>query len=508
MHIKFLARGTGSARAAAKYLLGERDSTGKPREGVEVLRGDPHRVASVADTLGFEHRYTSGVIAWAPEDEPTDEQIGAVLDAFEETAWAGLEPDRYAWAAVLHREEGGGAHVHVLAARCDLESGRSLNIAPPGWRRTFDPLRDAFNHERGWGRPDDPARARVEQPGHRAYVEAAQLRAGLRLESSPRDLIRDYLLQRVEHGAVKDRFDVVAALREAGLEVPRQGKDYLTAMDPETGDRWRLKGRLYAFDFQPERLDRADAETAGEPGQGDRGVDRERARAARRELAARREERAAYHRARYGGNDRGDARAAAEGLAPVAGGPPEPLARHLRRELGDDAVAVEAHPSPDRDGGRTGLRHRGDPADARADEGGRLEDRPAEDRRGAGRGAVGGDAGQTALDLARAACRKAVKRVRKLYDRVGGAVDGGLEEVVRAVREGTAAAIRTGRSLAAASRAADRGERHLEAANRAARRASDALDGVLRDIRRRETARPRLVIPPPRGPDRDAGPSR
>ncbi|MYC17233.1 MAG: relaxase/mobilization nuclease domain-containing protein, partial [Gemmatimonadales bacterium] len=159
MHIKFLARGTGSARAAAKYLLGERDAAGKPREGVEVLRGDPHRVASVADTLGFEHRYTSGVIAWAPEDAPTDEQIGAVLDAFEKTAWAGLEPDRYAWAAVLHREEGGGAHVHVLAARCDLETGRSLNIAPPGWRRTFDPLRDAFNHEHGWGRPDDPARA-------------------------------------------------------------------------------------------------------------------------------------------------------------------------------------------------------------------------------------------------------------------------------------------------------------------------------------------------------------
>ena len=48
---------------------------------------------------GVEHRYTSGVIAWAPEDELTDKQIGAVLDAFEETAWAGLEPDRYAWAA-------------------------------------------------------------------------------------------------------------------------------------------------------------------------------------------------------------------------------------------------------------------------------------------------------------------------------------------------------------------------------------------------------------------------
>ena len=292
MHIKFLARGTGSARDAADYLLGERDAAGKPREGVEVLRGNPDMVAAVADSLDFEHRYTSGVIAWAPEDQPTDEQIEAVLDPFEDTAWAGLEPDRHAWIAVLHREHGGGAHVHVLAARCDLETGRSLNIAPPGWRKTFDPLRDAFNHEHGWSRPDDPARARVQQPGHSAYVEAARLRAGLRLESSPRDLIRDYPLQRVEQGAVRNRHDVVAALREAGLEVPRQGMDYITALDPETGDRWRLKGELYGENFQRERLDRAAAETAGARPPGDRGVDRERARAARRELAARREERA------------------------------------------------------------------------------------------------------------------------------------------------------------------------------------------------------------------------
>ena len=43
MHIKFLARGTGSARAAADYLLGARDATGQLPEGVDVLRGDPIR---------------------------------------------------------------------------------------------------------------------------------------------------------------------------------------------------------------------------------------------------------------------------------------------------------------------------------------------------------------------------------------------------------------------------------------------------------------------------------
>ena len=118
-----------------------------------------------------------------------------------------------------HRERGGGVHVHVLAARCDLETGRSLNIAPPGWQKTFGPLRDAFNLEHGWSRPDDPARARTQQPGHRAYIDAANLQAGLKVEPDPRELIRDYLVQRVDHGVVQSRADVVAALKEAGLEV-------------------------------------------------------------------------------------------------------------------------------------------------------------------------------------------------------------------------------------------------------------------------------------------------
>ena len=438
MLVKFLARGTGSAGAAVGYLLGERDAAGKPREGVEVLRGNPDMVAAVADTLAFEHKYTSGVIAWAPEDEPTDKQIEAVLDVFEKTAWAGLERDRYAWAAVLHRERGGGAHVHVLAARCDLETGRSLNIAPPGWEKTFGPLRDAFNHEHGWARPDDPARARVEQPGHRAYIEAARLRAGLRLEASPRDLIRDYLLQRVEHGMVRNRADVVSALREAGLEVPRHGKDYLTALDPETGDRWRLKGGLYGENFDRERFDRAAAEEAGERTPGDRGVDRERARAARRELAARREERAQYHRARYGGGDREGARVAAQGVAPAPDRRPEPLARFLRRKLGDDALAVEEHPSPDRDGRRTGPGHRGRPADAGPAGGGHLGARVPRDQGREVRGGAGRGAGPSALVSGRPSGVEAVERVRELYERVGTAVDGGLEEVVRAVRDGTA----------------------------------------------------------------------
>ena len=123
MHIKF-SGGRASAGRAAAYLTGSVDSQGEEREAVIVLRGDPELVAAVADGLEFAHTYTSGVIAWAPEDQPTAAHISAVLDEFEATAWAGLDPDRYAWTAVQHDEPDGGVHVHILAARVDLETGK------------------------------------------------------------------------------------------------------------------------------------------------------------------------------------------------------------------------------------------------------------------------------------------------------------------------------------------------------------------------------------------------
>ena len=115
---------------------------------------------------------------------------------------------------MLHREHGGGVHAHALTARCDLETGRKPDIAPPG-SEDLDPLRDTFNHEHGWSRPDDPARVRTQQPDHRAHIEAANLRAGLeheaRVDPGPPGA-------RVEHGVVQSCADVVTS-RPAGRTV-------------------------------------------------------------------------------------------------------------------------------------------------------------------------------------------------------------------------------------------------------------------------------------------------
>lgn len=289
MHIKFLPHGKGSATGAVAYLLARKDHLGTEREQVEVLRGNPELVAQVADSLDFVHRYSSGVVSWSPEEQPTREEIDGVLNDLERVFCAGLDdPARVSWTGVLHQEKDGGVHVHLLVARVDLETGKSLNVAPPGWERTYDPLRDAWNYEKGWARPDDPARARLGRPdGHQALIEASALRAGLSVDPDPKALITRFLVAQVEAGLIEDRKDMIAALRGAGLEVPREGKDYLTVLDPETQKRYRLKGALYAEGFTRDAAREfgraAQSEIRAGLGRGG-SVDPEQARQARGEL--------------------------------------------------------------------------------------------------------------------------------------------------------------------------------------------------------------------------------
>lgn len=73
----------------------------------------------------------------------------AVLDDFEKLAFAGLQDNQYTWSAVLHREKGGGVHVHVVVPMVELQSGKSFNVAPPGWFNDLNPVAEMHNFRHG-----------------------------------------------------------------------------------------------------------------------------------------------------------------------------------------------------------------------------------------------------------------------------------------------------------------------------------------------------------------------
>jgi hypothetical protein len=317
MHIKFLSHGTGDPHRAATYLLATHDHAGRQRGAVSVLRGNPLLVAEVASRLTTVHRYTSGVISWAREDDPSDAEIGAVIDDYERTAFAGLEADQYSWSVVQHTDEDGGKHVHVLAARVELGSGKALNIAPPGWEKTFDPLRDHWNRAKGWARPDDPSRARPSQPGRMRLASSAAMREhaaigreakalgihvsdltdSLAVEPDPKRCITDWLTEQILAGAINNREDLITSLSSIG-SVTRVGQEYVS-VQPEGHPRpLRLKGAIFGADFDAAAVREKVATpadltlTRGAP-------DPQAAELDRQKLEAAVARRAAYNRERY-----------------------------------------------------------------------------------------------------------------------------------------------------------------------------------------------------------------
>ena len=259
VHIKFLEHGKGSAAKASAYVLDKLDHMGNVRAGVEVLRGDATTFNAICDSSPHLWKYTSGVIAWSKEDAPTDEQIKEVLDDFEQYAFAGLEQSQYHLFAVLHTDDDGSKHIHVLTPRLDLQSGKSLNIAPPGHEKHFDSLRDYYNTKYQWSRPDDLLLMRATQePNHIAKLnkQAKKILLNQDIETLTKNqfckAFDNYVRALLSTQTVKNRTDLIDCISALdGIDSIKPSKNFL-AISLKNGKTHRLKGDFYHEQFEIE----------------------------------------------------------------------------------------------------------------------------------------------------------------------------------------------------------------------------------------------------------------
>ena len=290
MIISFFARGIGAGKGPVRYcidtivpkfdpetrerILGEWVERDPPPE---VLRGNPERTIDLIDSIDNKWKYTSGVLAFADTDRPTDQDQQQLMDDFEKTYFAGLEPDRYDILWIRHTHEG-NTELHFVAPRVELLTGKALNIAPPGSEDLHDAFRDKWNFGKGWASPTEPDRAQViKQDTHVLKLDAMALRQGLQKAEDPKRLIGEYLIQGIENGIVSNRDTLIQHLQDAGIEINREGKDYISVR-PEPGAKpIRLKGLLYESKFEAS-YDRAGAirEQLGIPSRATEGQEPER----------------------------------------------------------------------------------------------------------------------------------------------------------------------------------------------------------------------------------------
>ena len=258
MLIKFFPNGKGSGTGPVDYLTARtvlaydekrdliRDASGQPKHVTrdplpEVLRSDAGIMTDLIDACPHKWSYRAGVISFAEGDQPSEEEQRQVIDRFEELAFAGLDGDQYACMWVRHTHED-RVELHFCTPRMELHSGRSLNIAPPGYERAFDSLRDLMNEEHDWADPMDATRTAETKK----VAEAPDRAAG-------RKALHGWISDQIYGGLITDRAVLTEALKEAGFEVPRTGKNYLTVKNPDTNERWRLKGEFSMKTGQPKQ---------------------------------------------------------------------------------------------------------------------------------------------------------------------------------------------------------------------------------------------------------------
>ena len=253
MLMKVFPHGTGDGDRPVRYLIRE-DIPSRKEHPPEVLRGDPKLTAALINSIERRWKFTSGVLAWHPDDDVNEAQERDVMDAFESVAFAGLEAGQRNILWVRHRHAG-HHELHFLIPRMELSSGKDFNACPPGWQKDFAVFRDLFNWREGWARPDDPARSRDFLPDKADLIHAQAVRWNRKIKSSNRDeakaTITELLKNRLAQGDIKSREDVLNILKEEGLHISRAGRDYIGVVVPESGLRVRLRGGIFAESWKP-----------------------------------------------------------------------------------------------------------------------------------------------------------------------------------------------------------------------------------------------------------------
>lgn len=252
MYIKVFPHGKGNGKSPTHYLV-RLDYPNRKENLPVVLRGDVLETQQIIDSLSTQWKFTAGVLSWHPDDAVSPEKEQEIMDAFEKLAFAGLEQDQrnILWVRHSHAKH---HELHFVIPRVELYGGKAYNPCPPGWQKSFDVLRDYFNLKENWARPDDPKRARLYVPEQADLKNARLIRWGktpLKKEEreQAKEALHTYLIQQIENGKIKNRTDIIQTLQDIGLQINRQGKDYITVVDPTSKEKLRLKGAMYAEQF-------------------------------------------------------------------------------------------------------------------------------------------------------------------------------------------------------------------------------------------------------------------
>lgn len=231
MLVKFFENNKGGGVGSVYYLLNDRVQEGTAK----LLRGDKELTLALINSIEYKHKVTFGSLNFT-EKNLTDEVKTEIMDRFEKMLLAGLERDKnfnILW--VEHTDKENHLELNFVIPRIELQS---LKVLTPYYHKAdlsrVDTFKEIINLEYDLSDPNDPIREST-------IIGSRKKKALFQNAQELEDIIKEQVISRY----LNSRDEVIAYLRENGVEVPKISKEYISIKLPEAKKTTRLKGAIF-----------------------------------------------------------------------------------------------------------------------------------------------------------------------------------------------------------------------------------------------------------------------
>ena len=230
MLVKFFENEKGGGVGSVYYLLNDRVQEGTAR----LLRGDKWLTLSLINAIEFKHKVTFGSLNFTEKNLP-DKIKTEIMDRFEKMLLAGLERDKNYNILWVEHTDKENLELNFVIPKIELQSLKSLQ---PYYHKAdlsrVDTFKEIINLEYDLSDPNDPIREST-------IIGSRKKKALFQNAQELENIIKEQVLSRY----LNSRDEIIAYLRENGVEVPKISKEYISVKLPEAKKPTRLKGAIF-----------------------------------------------------------------------------------------------------------------------------------------------------------------------------------------------------------------------------------------------------------------------
>ena len=228
--MKFFENEKGGSVGSVYYLLNDRVQEGTAK----LLRGDKEITLSLINAIEFKHKVTFGSLNFTEKNLPNKIKTD-IMNRFEKMLLAGLERDKNYNILWVEHTDKENLELNFVIPRIELQSLKALT---PYYHKAdlsrVDTFKEIINLEYDLSDPNDPIREST-------IIGSRKKKALFQNAQELENIIKEQVLSRY----LNSRDEIIAYLRENGVEVPKISKEYISVKLPEAKKPTRLKGAIF-----------------------------------------------------------------------------------------------------------------------------------------------------------------------------------------------------------------------------------------------------------------------